>query len=116
MGIDKNTVCKWVRDYRRAQNLPTYAEENGIKMPPPREIKDDRARNKELEAKLKVDCGENMIHTIMSSYAYKIVSNHRHPINRISKAVLRRTPVLPRHEARRLVSATIRRVARAGRA
>lgn len=53
MGIDKNTVCKWVRDYRRAHNLPTYAEENGIKMPPPREIKDDRARNKELEAKLK---------------------------------------------------------------
>ena len=28
MGIDKNTVCKWVRDYRRAHNLPTYAEEN----------------------------------------------------------------------------------------
>ena len=21
MGIDKNTVCKWVRDYRRAHNL-----------------------------------------------------------------------------------------------
>ena len=61
-------------------------------------------------------CGEYMIHIIMPSYAYKIVSNHRHPINRISKAVLRRTPVLPRHEVRRLVFDAIRRVARAGRA
>jgi len=32
MGIDKNTVCKWVRDYRRAHNLPTHAEEKGIKI------------------------------------------------------------------------------------
>ncbi|MBQ8188509.1 MAG: DDE-type integrase/transposase/recombinase [Lachnospiraceae bacterium] len=53
MGIDKNTVCKWVRDYRRANNLLTYAEENGIKMPPSRESKDERAGNKELKAKIK---------------------------------------------------------------
>lgn len=63
-----------------------------------------------------LDCVEYMIHTIMSSYAYKIVSNHRHPMNRISKAVLRRTPVLPRHEVGRLVSATICHVAGASRA
>ena len=30
MGIDTNTVCKWVRDYRRKNNLPSYAEEKGI--------------------------------------------------------------------------------------
>lgn len=30
MGIDTNTVCKWVRDYRRKHNMPSYAEEKGI--------------------------------------------------------------------------------------
>ena len=30
MGIDKNTVCRWVRDYRREYNLPSYAKEKGI--------------------------------------------------------------------------------------
>lgn len=53
MGIDKNTVCKWVRDYRRAHHLPTYAEENGIRIPTPRESKDEHIRSKEMEAKLK---------------------------------------------------------------
>lgn len=28
--IDKNTVCNWVRAYRRENGLPTYAEEKGI--------------------------------------------------------------------------------------
>ena len=30
MGIDTNTVCRWVRDYRRKNNMPTYAEEKVI--------------------------------------------------------------------------------------
>ena len=30
MGIDVNTVCRWVREYRRKNNLPSYAEEKGI--------------------------------------------------------------------------------------
>ena len=30
MGIDKNAVCSWMRDYRRQNQLPTYAEEKGI--------------------------------------------------------------------------------------
>ena len=30
MGIDTNTVCRWVRDFRRKHNLPSYAEEKGI--------------------------------------------------------------------------------------
>lgn len=29
-GIDVNTVCWWVRDYRRNLNMPSYAEEKGI--------------------------------------------------------------------------------------
>lgn len=31
MGIDTNTVCRWVRDYRRKNHLPSYAESKGIK-------------------------------------------------------------------------------------
>jgi len=30
LGIDVNTVCRWVRDYRRKHGMPTYAEEKGI--------------------------------------------------------------------------------------
>lgn len=31
MGIDVNTACRWVQDYRKKHNLPSYAEEKGIK-------------------------------------------------------------------------------------
>ena len=31
LGIDVNTVCRWVRDYRKAQSMPSYGEEQGIK-------------------------------------------------------------------------------------
>ena len=31
IGIDKNTVCSWVRDYRKKKGLPSYAEEIGIR-------------------------------------------------------------------------------------
>lgn len=34
LGIDTNTVCRWVRDYRR--NMPSYAEEKGIVQREPR--------------------------------------------------------------------------------
>lgn len=30
MGIDVNTVCCWVRDYRKEHNMLSYAEEQGI--------------------------------------------------------------------------------------
>ena len=30
LGIDTNTVCRWVRDYRRQYNMPSYTEEKGI--------------------------------------------------------------------------------------
>ena len=35
MGIDTNTVCKWVREYRKKNNLPSYAEEKGIQRKAP---------------------------------------------------------------------------------
>ena len=56
MGIDKNTVCSWVRAYRRKHNMPTYAEEKGIELPAPKDSKDTKdllKRVKELENKLK---------------------------------------------------------------
>ncbi len=53
MGIDTNTVCRWVRDYRRAHNMPSYAEEKGIRTNPPKDAMDLRMQNKELEAKIR---------------------------------------------------------------
>ena len=53
MGIDTNTVCRWVRDYRRKHNLPSYAEEKGIQSPHPVSDRELIKRNKELERELK---------------------------------------------------------------
>ena len=44
---------RWVRDYRRKYNMPTYAEEKGIKTHPPKDSIELRQRIKDLEAKLK---------------------------------------------------------------
>lgn len=49
MGIDVNTVCRWVRDYRRKNNLPSYAESKGIKRSEPKSQSDLIFRVKELE-------------------------------------------------------------------
>ena len=35
LGIDKNTICRWVRDYRRENGMPTYSEGKGIKRTTP---------------------------------------------------------------------------------
>ena len=53
MGIDTNTVCRWVRDYRRKHNLPSYAEEKGIKRKEPQTEGELLYRIKELEKELK---------------------------------------------------------------
>ncbi|MBR4767871.1 MAG: transposase [Lachnospiraceae bacterium] len=53
MGIDTNTVCKWVRDYRRKHNLPSYAEERGIKQKAPQTEGELLYKTKELERALK---------------------------------------------------------------
>ena len=53
MGIDINTVCRWVRDYRRKHKMPSYAEAKGIKSKDPISDKELQRRNKELEFELK---------------------------------------------------------------
>ena len=53
MGIDKNTVCRWVRDYRRKYNLHSYAEEKGILEKKPRDASADAKKIKQLEKDLK---------------------------------------------------------------
>ena len=47
MGIDTNTVCRWVRDYRRKNGLPSYKEEKGISDARPVSDRDLLRRNKE---------------------------------------------------------------------
>ncbi len=49
IGIDKNTVCSWVRDYRRKNGLPSYAEERGIQPLWPTETSEENRRIRELE-------------------------------------------------------------------
>ena len=53
LGIDKNTVCRWVRDYRRINNLPTYAQEKGIVPKEPKAEAEYKLRIKELEREKK---------------------------------------------------------------
>ena len=53
MGIDTNTVCRWVRDYRRAHNMPSYAEAKGIVKKEPKTEGKLMHRVKELEKELK---------------------------------------------------------------
>ena len=53
MGIDTNTVCRWVRDYRRKHNMPSYTEEKGIQKKAPWTEGELLNKIKELEKKLK---------------------------------------------------------------
>ncbi len=53
LGIDVNTVCRWVRDYRRKHNMPTYAEEKGRIPSAPKSNSELKYRIKELEKQLK---------------------------------------------------------------
>jgi len=53
LGIDTNTVCRWVREYRRANNLPTYAQAKGIKKTTPKNEREVILENRELEKQLK---------------------------------------------------------------
>ena len=48
IGIDKNTVCSWVRDYRKKKGLPSYAEEKGIRELSPKERNEEDRRIREL--------------------------------------------------------------------
>ena len=53
MGMDTNTVCRWVREYRREHKLPSYAESKGIKAKDPVSERELIQRNKELEREIK---------------------------------------------------------------
>ena len=53
MGIDTNTVCRWVRDYRRAKKMPSWAEEKGVRAAKPVSERELIDKNKELERELK---------------------------------------------------------------
>jgi len=54
LGIDVNTVCRWVREYRRKNNLPSYQEEKGIeKRTEPEAPTESKRKIREMEAKLK---------------------------------------------------------------
>jgi len=46
-------VCKWVREYRRSHDLPTYAEEKGFKPPNPVSTAEFKQRATDLERELK---------------------------------------------------------------
>ena len=50
LGIDKNTVCRWVREYRTAHEMPTYEVERKIRK---QSVDELIAKNKELEKELK---------------------------------------------------------------
>lgn len=50
LGIDTNTVCRWVREYREAHQMPTYEVEKKIKKQSANEL---IARNKEHEKELR---------------------------------------------------------------
>jgi transposase len=52
-GIDKNTVCSWVRAYNRRNNLPSYAEAKGLKRSEPKTNSELGYRVKELEREVK---------------------------------------------------------------
>ena len=52
-GIDINTVCRWVREYRRKHNLPSYAESKGIRPKHPVSDRELIQKNKELEREIK---------------------------------------------------------------
>ena len=53
LGIDVNTVCRWVRDYRRKNSLPSYAEEKGIVKREYKRKDEKDLKIKELEKELK---------------------------------------------------------------
>ena len=53
LEIDVNTVCRWVRDYRRKNNMPSYAESKGLKRAAPKSQNELLYRVKELEKEAK---------------------------------------------------------------
>lgn len=53
LGIDTNTVCRWVRDYRKEHGMASWAESKGIQKTTPKTEQELLLRNRELERELK---------------------------------------------------------------
>ena len=49
IGIDKGTVCTWVRAYRKKNGWPSYAEEKGIHDLRPKDPSEESQRIRDLE-------------------------------------------------------------------
>ena len=57
IGIDKSTVCSWVREYRRKKGLPSNAEEKGIRQSmSPAGCPFDNASSESFFATVKKEC------------------------------------------------------------
>jgi len=61
LGVDKNTICRWMRDYRRKNKLPSFKEEQEIRGKTAREtkayivrLKEDKRRIEELEEEVEI--------------------------------------------------------------
>lgn len=52
LGIDTNTVCRWVRDYRRQNSMPTHAEDRKTNQGKSAEERDLAKENKKLKKQL----------------------------------------------------------------
>lgn len=61
LGVDKNTICRWVREFRRKNKLPSYQEEQNISGKSARDakaqmlkMKEDKRRIMELEEEVEI--------------------------------------------------------------
>lgn len=54
LGIDKNTICRWMREYRTKNRLPSYQEEQEIRGQTARETKAYVARMKEDKKRIEI--------------------------------------------------------------
>ncbi len=61
LGVDKNTICRWMRDYRRKNKLPSFQEEQDIRGKTSKDskaqiirMKADKRRIEELEEEVQI--------------------------------------------------------------
>lgn len=72
LGVNKNTICQWVRDYRRKKKLPSFKEEQQIKGKTSRDAKGQVRKMKEnkrriLELEEEVEILKKALHIFMQA-------------------------------------------------
>jgi len=72
LGIDKNTICRWMRDYRRNNMLPSYNEERKIKVVDRKEARKKSAKEKAdkkriMELEEEVEILKKALHIFMQT-------------------------------------------------